>query len=214
MKRPTSPADGTSHTESELIPQPRRGQERNCLLGPRQQKYLSSDGPKSSRDTKRRRPSPSPGRPKKTGNPTQKADIFHSKEDFLSSTMVHKGKIKAPPSTTMSEDGDISPVPPSYKSTIVEPTLLDVPSRKNREKIPQADSLFSGKSKFSVPKERPKPTIDLDEAWKNIKMEQDEKYADEFRENLLLMRCWDIWRQGYRWIIVSDGFLNEVFNFI
>ena len=113
----------------------------------------------------------------------------------------------------MSEDGDISPVPPSYKSTIVEPTLLDVPLRTNREKIPQADSLFSGKNIFSVPKERPKPTIDLDEAWKNIKMEQDEKYADEFRDNLLLMRCWDIWRQGYLWIIVSDGFLDEVFDF-
>jgi protein SFI1 len=59
------------------------------------------------------------------------------------------------------------------------------------------------------PKERSKPAVDIDEAWKNIKMEQDEKYADEFRDNLLLNRCWDIWRQGYLWIIVSGFVLAE-----
>lgn len=132
----------------------------------------------------------------------QKADIFLSKEDFLSSTVIHKGGIKLPLSTTISDDGEMSPVPPSYKSTIVESTLPTVPLRTKKGKSPQI--LFSGQKIFSVPKERLKPTVDLDEAWKNIKLEQDEKYADEFRDNLLLTRCWDIWRQGYLWIIASD----------
>jgi protein SFI1 len=94
-------------------------------------------------------------------------------------------------------------VPPSYKSTIVESTL-PVPIHDNQKESTTGESLFSGKNILSVPKGRPKPAIDLDEAWKNIKMEQDEKYADEFRDNLLLTRCWDIWRQGHIWIIVSN----------
>ena len=138
-----------------------------------------------------------------------KPDIFHSKEDFLSSTVVHKGKIMLPLSLTTSEDGDLSPVPPSYKSTVVEPTLPAAPLRTNKGRYSQTESLFSGKKIVSVPKGRPKPTVDLDEAWKNIKMEQDEKYADEFRDNLLLTRCWDIWRQGYLWIIVSGFVFNQ-----
>ena len=42
-------------------------------------------------------------------------------------------------------------------------------------------------------------------------MEQDEKIADEFRDNLLLMRCWDIWRQGHIWIVVRNLIFEEAF---
>lgn len=54
-------------------------------------------------------------------------------------------------------------------------------------------------TRLSAPKERK----NLDDAWKNIKMEQDEKYADDFRNDMLLTRCWEIWRQGFQWIMVS-----------
>jgi hypothetical protein len=74
--------------------------------------------------------------------------------------------------------GRISPVPPPYKST---PFALP---------IAQAAS-------------QPKERKNLDDAWRNIKMEQDEKYADDFRNDMLLTRCWEIWRQGFQWIMVS-----------
>lgn len=54
-------------------------------------------------------------------------------------------------------------------------------------------------TRLSAPKERK----NLDDAWKNIKMEQDEKYADDFRNDMLLTRFWEIWRQGFQWIMVS-----------
>jgi len=97
-----------------------------------------------------------------------------------------------------------SPVPPSYKSAIAHPTHPTPLLRQGLGRgIVRGESTVIGKTITSTPRERPKTTIDLDDAWKNIKMEQDEKYADEFRENMLLARCWEIWKQGYLWITVS-----------
>jgi len=81
---------------------------------------------------------------------------------------------------------------------------LPIPSSKSqRGRETQRDALFTGKKIITAPKGRVKPAVDLDEAWKNIKMERDEKFADEYRDNLLLSRCWDIWKQGYIWVMVS-----------
>lgn len=44
--------------------------------------------------------------------------------------------------------------------------------------------------------------INEDEAWKKIRMERDEEEADRFREDRLLERCWEVWMEGYRWIVV------------
>ena len=40
------------------------------------------------------------------------------------------------------------------------------------------------------------------DAWKNIQMKHDERNADLFRQDKLMERCWQIWRQGYQWIAV------------
>ena len=42
------------------------------------------------------------------------------------------------------------------------------------------------------------------DAWKKIKMEQDEEIAVQFWEDRLVERCWDVWKQGYQWTIVSE----------
>ena len=188
------------------LPRTRRSQENKFLPITRYKQYVASAEPRNTRNTKRRGSSQLLVLSEKAGDSMPKPDIFHSKEDFHSSTVVHK---KLPLSLTTSEDGDFSPVPPSYKSTIVEPTLPVATLKTNKGKYSRTESLFSGKKIVSIPKGRSKPTIDLDEAWKNIKMEQDEKYADEFRDNLLITRCWDIWRQGYLWIIVSGSVFNQ-----
>ncbi|KAI0637076.1 hypothetical protein C8Q77DRAFT_1215897 [Trametes polyzona] len=51
--------------------------------------------------------------------------------------------------------------------------------------------------------------IDADEAWKNIRMAQDEQTADEYRKNRLLERCWQVWKQGYEWIITTGDQIAE-----
>lgn len=109
--------------------------------------------------------------------------------------------------------GRISPVPPSYKSTPfasvlpivhqIEKSELNQPSSTHKAVLPPI------KQAASQPRERK----NLDDAWKNIKMEQDEKYADNFRNDMLLTRCWEIWRQGFQWIMVSVLMIrNEVVN--
>ncbi len=196
----------TSQTESEAIvlPRTRRSQEIGLGNAAYQPKRIPLDKAGCMPDGRRRRSSRSSERLSERAEGKQKIDIFNSKDDFLSSTVILKTKPRLLISTTSSEEGEFSsPVPPSYKSTIVEPTLpLPIPSKSQRGRVPQTDILFTGKKIITAPKERVKPAVDLDEAWKNIKMEQDEKFADEYRDNLLSSRCWDIWKQGYIWVMV------------
>ena len=51
-------------------------------------------------------------------------------------------------------------------------------------------------------RERTGSVINEEDAWKKIRMEQDEKEADQFRNDRLVERYWEHWKEGYRWIIV------------
>jgi protein SFI1 len=42
-----------------------------------------------------------------------------------------------------------------------------------------------------------------DDAWNKVRVEQDEQSADQFRNTRLLQRCFDVWKQGHDWVIVS-----------
>jgi protein SFI1 len=48
------------------------------------------------------------------------------------------------------------------------------------------------------------PAMEEDDAWNKIRVAQDEKLADQFRNESLLRQCFDIWRQGYDWITVRS----------
>lgn len=49
----------------------------------------------------------------------------------------------------------------------------------------------------------PKPrTTHEDDVWSKARVEQDEQSADQFRNTRLLQRCFDVWKQGYDWVIV------------
>ena len=90
----------------------------------------------------------------------------------------------------------ISPVPPSYKSTPFS-------QRIEKTELNRSDSPLNLVLPIKQAASQPKEKKNLDDAWKNIKMEQDEQYADIFRNDMLLTRCWQIWRQGFQWITVS-----------
>ena len=51
-------------------------------------------------------------------------------------------------------------------------------------------------------RERKGSVLNEDDAWNKVRMAQDEKAADRFREERLVERCWEVWKQGYQWIIV------------
>lgn len=48
----------------------------------------------------------------------------------------------------------------------------------------------------------PKPRPAEDVMWSKVRVEQDERSAEQFRNTRLLQRCFDVWKQGYDWVIV------------
>ena len=61
----------------------------------------------------------------------------------------------------------------------------------------------AAKEVVSKARERKGSVLNEDDAWNKVRMAQDEKAADQFREERLLERCWEVWKQGYQWIVVS-----------
>ena len=104
--------------------------------------------------------------------------------------------------TSDTDSGRISPVPPSYKSTPFA-SVLPKAQRIDKSELNQSNTALKVVLPIKQAASQPKERKNLDNAWKNIKMEQDEKYADNFRNDMLLTRCWEIWRQGFHWIVVS-----------
>ena len=56
-----------------------------------------------------------------------------------------------------------------------------------------------------------KPATDDDDAWNKIRIAQDEKLADQFRNERLLQQCFDVWRQGFDWITVCSLLVQSRF---
>ena len=123
--------------------------------------------------------------------------------DFSIPSPIRADKLE-PLSLTSDIDsrGQISPVPPSYKSTPF-PSVLPITQRTEKLELNQPNSTLKTALPITQPASQHKERKNLDDAWKNIKMEQDEEYADNFRNDMVLTRCWEIWRQGFQWIMVS-----------
>lgn len=98
--------------------------------------------------------------------------------------------------------GRISPMPPSYKSAPLA-SVLPTAQRIEKTELNKSNSTVRVALPIKKATNQPKERKNLDDAWRNIKMEQDEQYADNFRNDMLLTRCWEIWRQGFQWITVS-----------
>lgn len=53
--------------------------------------------------------------------------------------------------------------------------------------------------------------MDEDDVWDKIRMQQLEAEADRFREERLLGKCWGIWVQGCRWIMVRASLRKRLY---
>ncbi|KAJ3844508.1 Sfi1 spindle body protein-domain-containing protein [Lentinula raphanica] len=62
-----------------------------------------------------------------------------------------------------------------------------------------------------IPKftERGNTALNEEDAWKKVAMMQDEKEADMFRKDRLMERCFDVWRQGFQWIITTNEQIDD-----
>ncbi|KAF8628451.1 hypothetical protein AX15_003966 [Amanita polypyramis BW_CC] len=118
--------------------------------------------------------------------------------------------------TLMSEDGGASSVtPPSYKTTEKEVLPIQThhpgPTLSNRgiSIKPKAMDATAARRVVAAARERKGSVVNENEAWKKIQMERDEREALYFYHDRLLERCWEIWKNGYDWIIVTSKQIDE-----
>ncbi|KAI0664914.1 Sfi1 spindle body protein-domain-containing protein [Cubamyces menziesii] len=113
-----------------------------------------------------------------------------------------------------------STIPPSYGAAVRDTGLSA--KEKVSALVQRAKDLRSPAAPSPVVSTAPRPTaqppsqrerrgsvIDADEAWENIRMAQDEQTADEYYRSRLIERCWEVWKQGYQWIITTGEQISE-----
>ena len=110
-------------------------------------------------------------------------------------------------------------MPPSYSAAVRNTTALAQTGYTPLRALAQAQSRATAVSSLPPPpaaytapdtsraavqqaRQRKGSVLNEEDAWKKIRMAQDEKEADRFREDRLVERCWQVWKQGYEWIIV------------
>ena len=101
----------------------------------------------------------------------------------------------------------LSPYKPAVRLT---PASARQPLRHH---LPTNTAPYKSLTDLRTPKPR---ATDEDVVWSKVRVEQDERSADQFRNTQLLQRCFDVWKQGYDWVIVrfllglcAHAFLNS-----
>ena len=105
-----------------------------------------------------------------------------------------------------------STTPPSYRAALRDPRLYSEQSpTRSLAMSTQPPEGDSARKAVALARERRGSVVNDQDAWNKIKMERDEIDADNFRSDRLLERCWDVWKQGFRWIIVRYIFTLLLF---
>jgi protein SFI1 len=120
--------------------------------------------------------------------------------------------IRSGATSIASEDnGTPSTTPPSYKTT--EKEVLPISTRRvgpvqssQRMGINSKGPMNASAARKAVAaaRERKGSVVNENEAWKKIQMERDEKEAQLFYQDKLLERCWGMWKNGHKWVIVRS----------
>ncbi|KAJ7219221.1 hypothetical protein GGX14DRAFT_541179 [Mycena pura] len=107
--------------------------------------------------------------------------------------------------------GAPSTTPPSYRAAIREfaPTKTFDVAESLMTKHPDSLALATARRRVAQARERKGSVVNEDDAWKKVKMLQDEKHADRFRQDKLLDRCWEVWKQGFHWIVITNQQIAE-----
>lgn len=156
---------------------------------------------------RRRQPSPS----QMTATTSNSVDIgkFSAPQPVPIRPMRHVSRWPSRDSETIDAAESISTTPPSYKTTardvkssIAVPKVAPARAKSQIETYAPSSRI----APVDPPRAQPKraSVIDEDNAWNKIKMAQDEREADLFREERLVERCWEVWKQGLDWIITTS----------
>jgi hypothetical protein len=157
-------------------------------------------------DSPRTAPAPTPGRPSvkfTTTDNTLGLDVGSNPGYPPSSTL-------APSKSTgwhwLERDPDIDksvpfltstpPLTPHKLATRLAPASARQPVLRH---VPTNSAPYKSLTDLRTPKPR---TPDEDDVWSKVRVEKDERSADQFRNTRLLQRCFDVWKRGYDWVIV------------
>jgi protein SFI1 len=103
------------------------------------------------------------------------------------------------------EDYIPSTTPPSYLAALRDPRPDKAKSpTRSLAILSQPPAGDSARKAIALARERRGSIVNDQEAWNNIKLERDERDAKNFRSDRLLERCWEVWKQGFQWIIVRS----------
>ncbi|KAJ7285890.1 hypothetical protein C8J57DRAFT_1446668 [Mycena rebaudengoi] len=110
--------------------------------------------------------------------------------------------------------GAPSTTPPSYRAAVREspPAKNEIVGHRAQHPTVRplsSVSLTKARQLVAQARERKGSVTNEDDAWNKIKMLQDEKRADMFRQDVLLERCWHVWKEGYEWIITTNEQIGE-----
>ncbi|KAF9500919.1 hypothetical protein BDN71DRAFT_1439816 [Pleurotus eryngii] len=113
--------------------------------------------------------------------------------------------------------------PPSYYTPTSEKQVsysTRVPPHPTRKVVEKAlpiklavndphDRVAAARLTVAQARQRRGSVINEKDAWKKIEMRRDEEEADRFYQERLKERCWDVWRQGFDWIITTNEQISE-----
>ncbi|KAF8078011.1 hypothetical protein FPV67DRAFT_1403819 [Lyophyllum atratum] len=123
---------------------------------------------------------------------------------------------KAEPSDS---EGNYAPstTPPSYRAATrhARPPGRPPPNRQSPSYVapdqypPAAVTPATARKVVAIARERRGSVVNEEDAWNKIRMQRDEVEADDFRRNQLMQRCWEVWKQGFQWIITTHEQIGE-----
>ncbi|RDX56891.1 hypothetical protein OH76DRAFT_1370055 [Lentinus brumalis] len=124
--------------------------------------------------------------------------------------------------TTAETTTQASSVPPSYGAAIREEPIPANEKGKGKERASDALSAVRRLTAYEMPSPpaapvkppprqppiphqsgRSKDAVDVEDPFEKLKRERDEELADRFRNDRLVERCYDVWKQGYEWIVTT-----------
>jgi protein SFI1 len=105
--------------------------------------------------------------------------------------------------STVAEESIIPTTPPSYHAALRDRRIYkEHPPIRNLATSTQSLEGDSARKAVALAREQRGNIVNDQDAWNKIKMERDERDADIFWSDRLLERCWDVWKQGFQWVIV------------
>ncbi|KAJ3867775.1 hypothetical protein EV359DRAFT_33800 [Lentinula novae-zelandiae] len=96
----------------------------------------------------------------------------------------------------------ITSTPPSHRVV-----TRGLPTRSRSPKF--SETLSTKSESLPLAPRRRNSAINEEDAWKKVAMIQDEREADSFRKDRLIERCFNVWRQGFRWIITTNEQIDD-----